>query len=86
MQKSFLKTKISVITGCIWLSVLALVQQTFEKNDCLLFTFDKEMNILTECCLTHCNLHHHYLVNKSALLVFRTARYCEVSFYLGTRF
>lgn len=40
------------------------------------------MNILTECCLTHCILHHHYLVNKSVLLVFRTARYCRVSFYL----
>lgn len=52
------------------------------ENDCLLFTFDKEMNILNECCLTHCILHHHYLVNTvSALSAFRTARYREVSFY-----
>lgn len=48
----------------------------------VMFTSDKDMKNLTECCLTHCILHHHYVVNKSALLGFRTARKCKVSFYL----
>lgn len=34
------------------------VQQDFEEWLCLLFTFDKDVNILTECRLTHCILLH----------------------------
>lgn len=30
-----------------------------EHQQCLLFTFDNDMNILAECCPTHCILHHH---------------------------
>lgn len=40
------------------------------------------MKILTECCLTHCILHHHYLVNKTALFLLFFFRSCKVSIYL----
>lgn len=44
--------------GRIYLAVLAL--QGFRgTSQCLLFTFDKDMSILAECCPTHCILHHH---------------------------
>lgn len=68
MQTSLLRANISVTV----FPVFAVYSRTL-RNDCFLFTFDKDVNILTECRLTHCILHHHYLVNKNALLVFRTA-------------
>lgn len=30
-----------------------------EHRQCLLFTCNNNMNILAECCPTHCILHHH---------------------------
>lgn len=43
--------------GSICFAVLAF--RGFRGTSQCLFTFDKDMTILAECCPTHCILHHH---------------------------